>query len=194
MIMPTLYGRRPHPASHGPGPDEVLVRVRAASINFPDILMCQGKYQFKPELPFVPGMNFAGDVVALGDGAVGFAVDDAVAGSVRCGAFAEYTVAPAKSLHRKPQVMSYAVAAAYPSAYLTAYVSLVRRAALQTGETLLVHGAAGGVGLATVDLGRILGARVIATASSAEKLAFLETTARTMSSTSTMASANRSRH
>ncbi len=157
-----------------PGPGEVLVRVRAASINFPDILMCQGKYQFKPELPFVPGMNFSGDVVAVADGAAGVAAGDAVAGSVRFGAFAEYVVASPAQLHRKPREMSYGAAAAYPSAYLTAYVSLVRRAALQAGETLLVHGAAGGVGLATVDLGRILGARVIATASSAEKLAFLK--------------------
>ena len=103
-----------------------------------------------------------------------FATGDAVAGSVRCGAFAEFVVSSPAQLHRMPPSLGYAAASAYPSAYLTAYVSLVRRAALQPGETLLVHGAAGGVGLATVDLGRILGARVIATASSAEKLAFLE--------------------
>ena len=157
--------------THGPG--QALIAVRAASINFPDILMCQGKYQHKPNLPFVPGMNFTGEVTALGSQVTHLSVGDAVAGSVRPGAFAEYVAADAANLSPIPKGMSYAAASSYPSAYLTAYVSLVRRANLQPRETLLVHGAAGGVGLATVDLAKSMGARVIATASTPAKRQFL---------------------
>ena len=164
---------RPAPVPE-PGAGEVLIRVGAASINFPDILMCQGKYQHKPPLPFVPGMNFAGDIVATNAAAGVLDVGAAVVGSVRSGAFAGYVTTRAETLQIIPPDMSYATAAAFPSAYLTAYVSLVRRAALQAGETVLVHGAAGGVGLATVDLARHLGATVIATASSETKLQFLK--------------------
>jgi len=153
-----------------PGPGEVLVKVRAASVNFPDILLCQGKYQLKLEPPFTPGMDLAGEVAELGEGVDGFGVGDAVAGGARFGGFAEYAVVRADGLQAKPEAMSFAEAAAYPAAYLTAYVSLVRRANLQEGETLLVHGASGGVGLAAVDLGKILGATVIATSGSDAKL------------------------
>lgn len=156
-----------------PGPGEALVRVRAAGVNFPDLLICQGKYQLKPATPFIPGMDIAGDVVALGEGADASTVGEAVVGGVRLGGFAEYAVAPITTLAPKPAALDYAHAAAFPAAYLTAYVALVRRARLEAGETLLVHGAAGGVGLATVDLGKILGARVIATASTSEKRDFL---------------------
>ncbi len=156
-----------------PGPGEVLVKVIAASVNFPDVLMCQGKYQFKPEPPFSPGMDIAGDVAALGEGVTGLAPGDAVVGGARLGGFADYAIAPAAGLRKKPAGLSYAQAAAFPAAYLTAYVALVRRGALQKGETLLVHGAAGGVGLAAVDLGLSLGARVIATASTPDKREFL---------------------
>ena len=155
------------------GRGQVLVRVAAASVNYPDLLMCQGRYQYRPDPPFVPGMNLAGTVATLGADVTGLAVGDRVAGSVRTGAFAEMAAVDAGQLRAVPAALSLAVAAAYPSAYLTAYVALVRRANLQAGETLLVHGAAGGVGLATVDLGRILGARVIATSSSADKRAAL---------------------
>ena len=156
-----------------PGSGEVLVRVRAASVNFPDLLMCQGRYQLKPALPFSPGMDLAGEVAALGPGQSHLNVGDEVAGGVRFGAFAEFAVAPAAALTARPAAMSFAQAAAYPAAYVTAHVALVRRARIEPGETLLVHGAAGGVGLAAVDLGKILGARVIACASTAEKRAFL---------------------
>ena len=156
-----------------PGPGEVLVRVRAASVNFPDLLMCQGRYQLKPALPFSPGMDLAGEVAALGPGPSPLHLGDEVVGGVRFGAFAEYAVAPATALTARPAAMGFAQAAAYPAAYVTAHVALVRRARIEPGETLLVHGAAGGVGLAAVDLGRILGARVIACASTAEKRAFL---------------------
>jgi NADPH2:quinone reductase len=158
----------PAPAA---GPGEILVRVRATSVNFPDILMCQGRYQFRPEPPFIPGIDVAGEVVALGAGVSGFAEGDAVVGGARLGGFAELCVLPAAGVKPKPAGLSWAQTAAYPAAYMTAYVALVRRAALQPGETLLVHGAAGGVGLAAVDLGKRLGAMVIATSASDEKLA-----------------------
>jgi NADPH2:quinone reductase len=155
-------------------PGEALVRVRAASVNFPDLLMCQGKYQFKPEPPFIPGIDFAGEVAALGEGVAGLSIGQAVMGGARLGGFAAFLAAPAAALDPVPHGWSYAEAAAYPAAALTAYVALVRRGRLTAGETLLVHGAAGGVGLAAVKLGRALGARVIACASSPDKRAFLE--------------------
>ncbi len=152
-----------------PKPGEVRVRVRAAAVNFPDLLMTGGAYQLKPELPFVSGLEFAGEVEALGDGVADWAVGDAVIGGNRFGAMAEYCVVPARSLRRKPGQLSWEAAAAYGVAYLTAYVALVRCGRVEPGEWVLVHGAAGGVGLATVDLAKGLGARVIAAASSAAK-------------------------
>jgi NADPH2:quinone reductase len=152
-----------------PGAGEVRVRIKAASLNFPDLLMTEGKYQLKPELPFVLGMEFSGIVDALGAGISGLAPGDAVAGGNRIGAFSEYAVVPAATLRRKPEAISFAAAASYGAAYLTAYVALVRRGNLQPGETLLVHGASGGVGLAAVDVGRLLGAKVIATSASEAK-------------------------
>lgn len=156
-----------------PGAGMVRVRLRAASVNFPDILTIQGKYQHKPDLPFTPGMEGAGDVVEVGAGVAGFSPGDRVIVGGKQGCFAEEGLFPAAGVRRLPDAMSYAAGASYPVAYLTAYVALVRRAQLEAGETLLVHGAAGGVGLAAVDLGKLLGARVIATASSEEKRAFL---------------------
>ena len=152
-----------------PGPGEVRVRVRAAAVNFPDLLMTAGGYQLKPELPFVSGLEFAGEIDAVSEGVAGWAAGDAVVGGNRFGAMAEYAVVPARALRAKPGGLSWEAAAAYPVAYLTAYVALVRCARIEPGEWLLVHGAAGGVGLATVDLAKALGARVIAAASSAEK-------------------------
>ncbi|WP_033072970.1 NADPH:quinone oxidoreductase family protein [Sphingopyxis sp. MWB1] len=152
-----------------PGPGEVRLRVRAAAVNFPDLLMTRGEYQLKPPLPFTLGMEFSGEVEAVGDGVSNWRVGDAVVGGNRYGAMAEYIVVPAAVLRAKPAALDWDAAAAYPVAYLTAYVALVRCGQLQAGEALLVHGAAGGVGLATVDLGQALGARVVAVASSAEK-------------------------
>lgn len=149
-----------------PGPGEVRVRIKAASLNFPDLLMTEGKYQLKPDLPFVLGMEFAGLVDAVGVGVEGLSPGDEVAGGNRIGAFAEYALVPQAALRRKPAALSFAAAASYGAAYLTAYVSLVRRGNLQPGETLLVHGASGGVGLAAVDVGRLLGATVIVTSGS----------------------------
>lgn len=161
-------------AKPDPGPVEALIRVRAASVNFPDVLMCQGKYQFKPEPPFIPGIDFAGEVAALGEGVEGLLLGQKVMGGARLGGFAGFVAAPAGTLDPIPEGWSYAEAAAYPAAALTAYVALVRRGGLAAGETLLVHGAAGGVGLAAVKLGLVLGARVIACASSPEKRAVLD--------------------
>lgn len=153
-----------------PRPGEVLVRVRAASVNFPDILMTKGEYQLKPPLPFVGGMELAGEVTALGEGVTQFAVGDAVVGGAKLGGFAEFAVLPAATIRRKPDNLGFSQAAAVGAAYLTAWVALVRRARLEPGEWVLVHGAAGGVGLAAVDLAKALGARVIAASASDAKL------------------------
>ncbi len=156
-----------------PGANEVLVRVRATSIGFPDLLMTRGDYQAKPPLPFTPGGDMAGDVVAVGSGVVDVAVGDAVVAMGPLGAVAEYAVYPARALRPKPTRLSYDAAAAFGSAYLTAYVALVRRAKVEPGEWVLVHGAAGGVGLAAVDLAKALGARVIAASAADAKLAVI---------------------
>jgi NADPH2:quinone reductase len=156
-----------------PGPGQVLVRVRAAAVNFPDLLMSQGRYQHQPELPFVPGLEACGDVAAVGAGVEGVREGDAVMVHSRTGAFAQYTLVTPAELRPKPRVYDYAQAAAFQAASLTAHVALVRRGRLQPGETLLVHGASGGVGMAAVQLGRHLGARVIATGTSDDKLAFV---------------------
>lgn len=156
-----------------PGRGEVRIKVRAAAVNFPDLMQTRGEHQHKPTVPFVPGMELAGEIDALGGGVTAFQVGDAVAGGGR-GGVAEYVVLPAAGLHRKPQTLSFAQAAGYPVAYLTAYVALVRCARVQPGEWVLVHGAAGGVGLAAVDLARILGAKVIAASASDAKLAVLQ--------------------
>src|SRR5215217_984800 len=152
------------------GPGEVLVKVRAASVNFPDLLMTKGEYQMKPPLPFAPGLDLAGEVAALGEGVTGWKVGDAVVGGARLGGFAEYAVMDPRSLKPKPERLSFSQAAAYGAAYLTAYVALVRRARVLPGEWVLVHGAAGGVGLACVDMAKALGAKVIAASASDEKL------------------------
>jgi NADPH:quinone reductase len=154
-----------------PGPGEIRVRVRAASVNFPDLLQTRGEYQHKPPLPFIPGLEIAGEVDALGEGARGFAIGEAVVGAARIGGMSEFAVTPAAGLRPKPRRFSFSEAAAYGTAYLTAYVALVRRAETQAGEWVLVHGAAGGVGLAAVDLAKVLGARVIAASASDAKLA-----------------------
>lgn len=158
-------------AKPAPGPGEVLVKIHATSLNFPDLLLCQGKYQLKLEPPFIPGMDFSGTIAALGEGVTDFAVNDAVCGGARFGGFAEYAVVSTAGLQHKPDRLSHAEAASYSAAYLTAYVALVRRGNLYAGESLLVHGASGGVGMAAVDLGKHLGATVIATGGSDTKLA-----------------------
>jgi NADPH2:quinone reductase len=158
-------------ASPEPGPGEVRVRVKAAAVNFPDLLMTRGEYQHKPELPFTPGLEMAGEVDAVGAGVERWKAGDAVVGGGR--GFAELAIAPAAALRAKPAAFSFGEAAAYGAAYLTAYVSLVRRAQARAGEWVLVHGSAGGVGLACVDLARALGLKVIAASASDDKLAVI---------------------
>jgi NADPH2:quinone reductase len=150
-------------------PGKVLIRVKAAALNFPDLLMTRGEYQLKPPLPFAPGMEVAGEVID-GDG---FTPGDAVVAGTRLGGFADMVLVHAAAVRPKPPHLSFAQAAGVGAAYLTAYVALVRLAKVQAGEWVLVHGATGGVGLAAVDLAKGLGARVIATSRSPEKLAVL---------------------
>ena len=150
-------------ATPEPGAGEVRVRVMAASLNFPDLLMARGGYQFKPDLPFVCGMDFAGVINTLGVGVTGFAVGDRVAGGGKQGAFADFKVTAADALAHMPDAMSFEAAAAFPAAYQTAHVALLTLGRVKAGETLLVHGASGGVGMAAMDVGRMTGATVIAT-------------------------------
>ena len=151
-------------------PGSLAIEVRAAGCNFFDILMCQGKYQLKPPFPFVPGAEVAGVVTKVGEGVEGFAEGDRILSSPGLGGFAERAVVPALGSYALPEGMSFEEGAAFPVIYPTSYAGLVFRADLQPGEDLLVHAAAGGVGLAAVQIGKALGARVIATAGSAEKL------------------------
>jgi NADPH2:quinone reductase len=148
----------------------VLVQVRAASLNFPDLLMTRGEYQFKPEVPFTAGLELAGEVLEA-DPASGFAPGDRVMGGNKTGAFAEIASLPASKLSPMPRGIDFPQAAAMGAAYSTAYTGLVELGGLQKGQWVLVHGASGGVGLAACDLARALGARVIATTGSPAKQA-----------------------
>ena len=151
--------------------DSLRISIKAASLNFPDLLMTQGKYQNKPELPFVLGMEGAGIITEIGSDVDTFKEGDEVMfGSWGHGAIAREIVLPSKMVSLKPKEFSFAEAAAYKTAYLTAYVGLIRRGSLADGETLLVHGASGGVGMAAVQLGKLYCANVIATGTSNEKL------------------------
>jgi NADPH2:quinone reductase len=151
-------------------PGSLRIEVRAAGCNFADTLIVQGKYQVKPTFPFVPGAEVAGTVAEVGDGVEGFRVGDRVLASATHGGFAERVVMPASACHRIPDAMSFEEGAALPIIYPTSYAALVDRGHLAKGEDLLIHAAAGGVGLAAVQIGKALGARVIATAGGAEKL------------------------
>ena len=156
---------------------EVLVRVAAASLNYPDLLMTRGDYQFKPDLPFTVGLELAGEVVGTDPGCE-FAVGDRVMGGAKTGAMAELASVPAMSLRRVPDGMALDVAAAMGAAYHTAFVGLVELGRLEEGQTVLIHGASGGVGLAACDLARALGTRVIAATHSKGKLERLRALAR----------------
>jgi NADPH2:quinone reductase len=151
--------------------DGLLVRVHAAGVNFPDLLLVREQYQEKPELPFAPGLEIAGVVEAVGKDAADFAPGDRVMATLRHGGFAELAAVKAANAFTLPETVSFEAAAALPIVYGTAYHAFAQRADLKPGETLLVLGAAGGVGLAAVELGRLFGARVIAAASTAEKRA-----------------------
>ena len=152
-------------------PKQLLIKVKAASVNFPDLLMTQGKYQHKPELPFILGMEGAGVVEEIGSEVSKFEIGDEVTfGSWGNGAFSDYVVVPEDGPQPKSKSLNFEEAASFQTAYLTAYVPLVRRGDLVKGENLLVHGATGGVGMAAVQLGHKMGANVIATGTSEDKL------------------------
>jgi NADPH2:quinone reductase len=153
-----------------PGPAEIRVRVAACGVSFPDTLMIEDRYQFKPPRPFSPGQEVAGWIDALGDAVLGMAVGDRVFTVLPFGGMAEYAIARADRSVTMPDAMPFEDAAVFMGAYGTAYHALVQRAALQPGARLLVIGAAGGVGLGAVQLGRTLGAHVTAAVSSAERL------------------------
>ena len=153
-----------------PGSHEVRIMLKACAVNFPDLLMIQGKYQFKPDLPFSPGGEASGNIEACGNAITKFKEGDPVVVSMRYGGFSEAVLVSENDVRTKPKGMNYAQAASYQTAYLTAYVALYRRGDLRAGEVLLVHGATGGVGMAAVDLGKYFGAQVIATGGTDIKL------------------------
>ena len=151
-------------------PGCVRVDVRACGVYFVDALMVQGLYQFRPTPPFVPGTEVAGVVAEVGEGVTDFSVGDAVMGAPGMNAFAEQAIVPVRALRLIPKGLSFAQASGFYQAYSTAYFALVHRARLQPGETVLILGAAGGVGLSAIDVAKAMGARVIAAASTHEKL------------------------
>lgn len=153
-----------------PKAGELLIRVRACGVNYPDTLMIEDKYQFRPVRPYAPGGEVAGEVIAVGPDVAGFAVGDRVIALVGHGGMAEQVVARAAKCLAMPAGMPFVEAAAFIFTYGTSYHALKQRAALKSGDTLLVLGAAGGVGLAAVELGVSMGARVVAAASSTEKV------------------------
>ncbi len=153
-----------------PAADEVQVSIKACGVNFIDVLMVQGKHQHKPDFPFAPGDEAAGDVVAVGSNVTNVAVGDKVILECEEGGFAEGINVSASNVKPMPRAMDYGTAASFQTTYLTAWIGIACRGQLQPGETLLVHGATGGCGLAAVDLGKYLGATVIATGGRDDKL------------------------
>ncbi len=158
-------------ATPEPGPGQLTVRTLATAANFPDVLMCRGLYQVKPELPFTPGVELCGEVVAVGEGVEGFAVGQRVLGGTALphGGFAEYAVLGAAQAFPAPVSLDDAQASSLFIGYQTGWFGLHRRAGLRSGETLLVHAAAGGVGSAAIQLGKAAGARVIGVVGGPEK-------------------------
>ena len=152
------------------GPHDVRIGVHAAGVNFPDLLIIQGLYQFKPELPFAPGGEVAGEVIETGSEVTDFAPGDRVIGMTRWNGYAEEAVAAAHRCVAIPASVGMRVAAGLSLTYGTSYHALVQRAALRPDETLLVHGAAGGIGTAAIDIGQCLGARIVATGGNDVKL------------------------
>ena len=153
-----------------PAAGQVRLRVRACGVNFADSLITRGQYQVQPEPPFSPGFEVAGDVLELGEGVTEFAVGDRVIALTLHGGYAEQAVVNVNRCVAIPPAMPYQHGAAFPVVFGTSHIALWHRARLQAGETLVVHGASGGVGLTAVAIGKQLGATVIATASRAEKL------------------------
>ncbi len=157
-----------------PESGQIVVDVYAASLNFPDTLQIQGKYQFQPPMPFTPGSEVGGVVRAVGSAVTDFKIGDRVMATPSIGGMAEQVVATSAGLRKIPDSMDFKTAAGFAMVYTTSYHALKQRAQLKPGETLLVLGASGGVGMAAVELGKLMGARVIAAASSEEKLEFVQ--------------------
>jgi len=153
------------------GEHDVKIRVKAAGLNFPDVLIIQGKYQFQPELPFIPGNECSGEVLAVGSAVTRCKPGDKVIAAAGTGAFCEQISVREDLVFPMPETLSFEQAAGISITYFTSYYALKQRAAIQPGETLLVLGAAGGVGTTAIELGKLMGAKVIAAASSEEKLA-----------------------
>ena len=168
---PEVLHVRELPDPPPPGPGEVQVRIQARGVQYVDVLMLAGKYQFRPEPPFVPGNEGAGEVVAVGDGITRFKPGDRIMSRHRLGAFATLGNAPAENCNAVPAGMGIEEAAVFSGAYHTAYHALLQRGRLQAGEWVLIHGAAGGIGIAAIQVAKLFGARVIATASTEEKRA-----------------------
>ena len=157
-------------APPAPGPGEVLIAVKATAVNYADALMTRGRYQTRPNLPFSPGLETAGVVSACGAGVTRLKPGDRVMAILAYGGLAEMAIAPEAETFAIPAGMSFEEAGAFPVAYISSHVAIRWQGRLEAGETLLVHGAAGGVGLSAVQIGKVLGARVLATAGSTEKL------------------------
>ncbi len=168
---PDVLVLRDVPDPPPPGPGEITVRIRARGVQYVDVLMLAGKYQFRPEPPFIPGGEAAGEVVAIGPGVTQFAVGDRVMSRHTLGACAELGNAKAELCDAVPDTMSLEAAGVFRAAYSTAYHALLQRGRMRAGEWVLVHGGAGGIGIAAIQVAKLFGAKVIATASTAEKRA-----------------------
>ena len=168
---PEVLALREVPDPAPPGPGEVQVRIQARGVQYVDVLMLAGKYQFRPEPPFIPGNEGAGEVVAVGQGVTGFKLGDRIMSRHRLGAFATLGNARAEDCDPVPAGMSIEAAAVFRGAYHTAYHALVQRARMKAGDWVMVNGAAGGIGIAAIQVAKLFGATVIATASTDEKRA-----------------------
>ena len=168
---PEVLGLREVPDPPPPGPGELLVRIQARGVQYVDVLMLAGKYQFRPEPPFIPGSEGAGEVVAVGPGVTGFKPGDRVMSRHRLGGFAQLGNAKAEDCDLVPSAMSLEQAAVFRNVYHTAYHALLQRGRLKAGDWVLIHGAAGGIGLPAIQIAKLYGAKVIATASTEEKRA-----------------------
>src|SRR5499427_51907 len=168
---PEVLAPRDMPDPPPPGPGELQIRIQARGVQYVDVLMLAGKYQFRPEPPFIPGSEAAGEVVAVGAGVTGFKLGDRVMSRHRLGAFAQSGNAKAEDCDLLPSGMSLEEAAVFRNVYHTAYHALLQRGRLKSGEWALIHGAAGGIGLPAIQIAKLHGARVIATASTDEKRA-----------------------
>ena len=166
---PEVLAVREVPNPPPPGPGELQVRIQARGVQYVDVLMLARKYQFRPEPPFIPGSEGAGEVVAVGSGVIGFKIGDRVMSRHRLGAFAEMGNAKAEDCDLVPSGMSLEEAAVFRNVYHTAYHALLQRGRLKEGEWVLIHGAAGGIGLPAIQIAKLYGAHVIATASTEEK-------------------------